>query len=116
MSGDQVKALFGIDPEGPEDVFTGWHIPWNRWNGWATPAFERSEIERILAWLARTNAGHDEADTFAWDGDVLLRTSTDGDDVFIERIEADRDGRYGLGAFSWTWSEVDSEEFPTTEQ
>ena len=41
-----VKAKFSID-DGP--TFTGW---WSgeRWNGWATPAFEEEEFKKVLKW------------------------------------------------------------------
>lgn len=99
---EQFKAVFGIDPEGPHETFIGWHDPWNTWNGWATPGFDRTEVERVMAWI--TAAGTDPAPTFTWDGDVLVMTEVYDGEPQVTRMAPDAFGRYGLGAFAWCWS------------
>lgn len=103
-----VKARFCIDAEGPESVFTGWHDPALRWNGWCTPEFDRDEVERIITWVHVSNAGDpDYYVTFEWDGPVLVQTNVDGGERSVERIEPNAQGRYPVGSFSWTWSELE---------
>jgi hypothetical protein len=107
-------ASFGIDPEDTRDVFAGWHDPRQRWNGWATPRFDRAEVERIIEWVARTDRSED-APRFRWDGEVLVQDDPPyQDDPGYEptRYEADEAGRYSVGSWSWTWSEVDLAEVP----
>lgn len=111
---DKVQALFGIDPMTPQEIFTGWHHSDIRWNGWATPAFDREVAEKVIAWVAKGYEGYDEPPTtFAWDGDVLVMSNHEYEDDEgwePERIEPDADGRYGIGAFSWVWSEIEPPE------
>lgn len=103
----QVPALFGIDPETADDIFVGYHDPSIRWNGWATPAFARSEAERVIAWINRT------ADKFGTDDQyrahmadgVVIITQPD-EPNYSERYAPDADGRFAIGAFGWTWQEV----------
>lgn len=108
-----VKGLFAIDGTSTEDVFDGWHDPGSRWNGFATPSFERAQAERVIAWVARSYADYDPENvptTFAWDSDVLVQSDHEYDDgtsdEHIQRIEPDRHGRYPIGAYSWTWQEI----------
>lgn len=88
-------------------TFRATYDPAIRWNGWlGAPAFDRSEVERIIAWA--------EGSTFTWDGDVLIHSeddyaAEDPEGYKPERIEPDENGRYTVGAFNWVWSELDEE-------
>ena len=101
----RVRGLFAIDAKTPDDVFTGWHDPDVVWNGWATPAFDRRNTERVVAWMTADSCD-DQIMSFAWDGDVLVMTETDGEQQHVQRIEADAEGLYSLGAFAWVWYEL----------
>lgn len=104
-----VKALFSISPSAPDDVFEGWHLSGNHWNGFATPAFDRANAERVIAWVARGNdslASSEVLTTFAWEGDTLIQTDHHHGDPYVERMEPGEEGRYPIGAGSWTWEEV----------
>lgn len=105
----EVQGLFGIDPDGPDEMFTGWYVPGGR-DGWPpVPGFERDQVERIIAWV--TGRGDETTWTsFAWDGDVLVMTDHDYDEVRNTRYEADEDGRYRVGADEdWLWSLVEGD-------
>lgn len=87
-----------------------------RWNGFVCPYFDRAEIDRYIAHVA---AGEDPNDPYlevaSWDGDVLVvhdAQYADEPDYEDERIEPviDDQGvqRWSLGAYSWTWYEVET--------
>lgn len=105
--GDGTQAL--------SDPSLGWQgnsIP--RWNGWvAEPLFDRETVESIRASIARDIAdGFTDADMLSWDGDVLLLTRPSEPDWQGERIAPEIiDGipRWAVGAYSWCWSEAETE-------
>ena len=102
----RVRALFAIEARSELDVFEGWHDPDVDWNGWATPAFNRTTAEKVIAWATREEVG-DPPISFTWQHDVLRMREADGDgQEHLTRIEPDADGRYSIGSFSWVWDEV----------
>lgn len=108
-----VKEFFGIDPETADDVFVGYHVPSNRWNGWACPAFDRENAERVVAWINRNAEMFNDGDQYRaeWDGDtvVLWSPSNRNEGYEDERFSPDEDGLYDIGSYGWCWHEV---EFP----
>lgn len=97
-------GVAGVDGQS----FEAAHIdPDVRWNGFACPMFTRDVAEEIVAWA---NAGADEGESaLEWEGDALIDVWRDGANE--DRAEVARttlsDGTvlYGVGSFSWAWSE-----------
>lgn len=104
-----------------EYTFPAVSIPAQRWNGFASPLFTREvagQIADALNAAAETPQGLTEYRLYAWEGDALVesiritdtpsRWESDpqpGDET--DRWEPDAEGLYGIGAFSWVWSEVE---------
>ncbi len=112
MNSPLVQAVFTLTGD---EQFTGWHRPDVRWNGWATPTFDRSEAERIVAWT-NTPDGASDTETFSWHGDRIVSRYEDMGNVDVSYIDADADGRYPIGSFGWVWSEVEDEQDEQDEQ
>jgi hypothetical protein len=77
------------------------------WNGAVVPGFSAAVADQVVAWLnecyARHGAGSDRAE---WDQDVVVVHSPEheGEDGYQpERVEASPDGRFYIGARSYTW-------------
>lgn len=109
-----VQARFEIDAEDPSGIFSGWHNPEVRWNGWATPAFERVEAERVVAHVnrQREELGADSDQAYMeWRGDVAVYINPEYtlEDGREEEFGPDENGLYWIGAWSWTWSEFEGE-------
>lgn len=124
------KARFCWDnpEEGP--TFEGWHDPAARWNGWATPAFERSEADRIMAYnqgvLKADATSEIENISFDEAGDCYVLyhpvyAKDEGTQYQPEKVrgtDADcgeglllkRRHLYAIGSWAWTWYEVDEHE------
>jgi hypothetical protein len=83
-----------------------------RWNGFACPAFDRENTQKIVDYNNKVHAEDPNIDSFEWDGDVLVQHYGDSryDTDEPERIEPVTDDkgvmRWAVGAWSWTWSEV----------
>jgi hypothetical protein len=103
---ERTEALFAIDPGSPDEVFPGFHDARIRWNGWACPEFDKPVAERIVTWSNTANEefATEEAITLRWDGDQLFITEY-GEEF---PLGPNAHGRYPIGAFSWTWSEVEA--------
>ena len=109
---DWTRARFEIDGLG---TYEGYHRG-DSWNGWACPAFERAEAERIAADFHAQltpnglfEAGYDtDADSF-----YFLDPDDDPNEGPIhfaaETIDVGgvRTRVYPVGARYWTWWEVD---------
>lgn len=114
-----VAGRFSWDsPEVSEAVFSGWHDPSNRWNGWAAPAFEKDEADRLMAFQTASRTEDDEVITFDAEKDAYLLTNpgyADGPEDVVGGADvlcADGQVRhlYAIGAWGWTWSEVSDPE------
>ena len=125
------RSRFCIDPIDHTTIFSGWHDPSDHWNGFACPAFPRTEIDRIIAWT-RSECGPEQwvdgslevgTPRFHWDREVLIMTEyqegredrygrPDEDLIYVERIEPIEGPLWSLGAGSWTWSVID-DRYPT---
>jgi len=83
-----------------------------RWNGFAVPLFDRENTDRIVEWANSADDGEPKP-AFEW-VDGKLYDFWYGDDE-VERTEVspvfDSNGvpLYGVGAFSWVWSEAPDE-------
>ena len=87
-----------------QDLFTGW-TNGQAWNGWAKPLFERTEAERLIAWLK------DEKARFDKDRDAFVTASPDGEQEAwpaqsIEISDGSSIKVYSIGAACWCWDEV----------
>lgn len=92
-----------------DELVTVWgvHNPRHRWNGWATPSIDAWACQLIIEKLSE-----DDTYRYEWQDDLSLKTWAveDEDELeahpeYVEVLRPDSDGLYGLGAFSWTWSE-----------
>lgn len=118
MREDLVPGSFCIDNSSDDEPFAGFHNPASTWNGWACPGFPRPEAERIATWTNQMYAEDPDPTRMTWDGDALLMHEPDYADepgYQPERFEPDTDGLYWIGAWSWTWSEVNETEADETE-
>lgn len=77
--------------------------PRERWNGFLCPRMDRNAVETVMA--AFWDYDGESVPTHRWDGDVLIVTEYDGDDVYHETLKPDADGLYALGSYGWVWSE-----------
>lgn len=93
-----------IDATTADHVFTCTTDPEERWNGWATPSFDRANAERVIA-MVLDGQTDEEWHRFRWEGDVLIMESSDGggDDAewYVDRYEGPE---YPIGSWAWTWS------------
>lgn len=78
----------------------------DRWSGGVVFLATREVVEAIVAAQDRMNTQVPESEVLTWDGDVLVNTYPEDDDV--RRVEPDADGRYLIGW--WTWYEVEAAE------
>ncbi|MGH3737568.1 MAG: hypothetical protein ACRDT6_18460 [Micromonosporaceae bacterium] len=78
------------------------------WNGWAIPRFSREVCERIAADTQRLAGVMPGAVEVVRVAGNRVRITRDGDPGgWVEVVEPDLDGMYGVGAMAWTWSVVD---------
>ena len=84
-----------------------------RWNGFvAAPYFDPPELRRLLADMEAEIAADPEGsretvpERFAWVGGKLIHTDLRYGEP-PDEIEPDAFGRYAIGAFAWTWYEVE---------
>lgn len=86
-----------------------------RWNGWARPRFTREVAEQVVVESVVEYA--DWYSGWHWRGDVLvlLPGPEAADPANPAEVEdcteewgPDADGRYHVGAWAWTWHEVDA--------
>lgn len=95
-----------------------------QWNGSASPRFARPEAERVVADLHRLHVelaaqgDADAAEDLHWDpadpDEIVVSSYAEADEngnPDVQRLRADKDGRWAIGAFYWTWSVV-AEEWP----
>ena len=98
------KSVFTVD--GFADAYIG-YTRGDRWNGWATPYFEKEEAIRVMQGY---NKCSDEVEKMTYDEE---------NDIFITWIEGYNDYEYwkgediqtedgvkhlyGIGAYSWVW-------------
>lgn len=105
------NALVALD--GAEPHFPAYVEPRERWNGWLCPAFTRHTAEQVVTWLngqfdlLSSSGQGDQCDRAEWDGDDLVHHVPRYENepgYRPERLAPDYDGRYYLGAYSWTWT------------
>lgn len=93
------------DPESrPECAHRAYLNSNDAWNGWACPYFEKSEVERMVAWLPEFD------DSLVFDEATDTFTTTYDPDAPESFAGIDIDGMhlYPIGNGSWTWSIVKS--------
>lgn len=102
-----VADTFTIDDE---TEYTGYHVPTERWNGWATPVFEKEVAMHILAdtntpykWSAKLgnelfyDPEHDpdgESGNEQWTSAGPIKITVNGEQKEV----------YEIGPYNWTWS------------
>jgi hypothetical protein len=87
-----VAARFSFDEKtaGKEwTTFTGWHDPYDKWNGWCKPLLSREEVDRLAALF---KLYHEEEDgdqwlELSWDGDTLVYGSHEAGYSNIDHVE-----------------------------
>lgn len=72
-----------------------------RWNGWAVPKFDRATAEQYV--IDHNANATDDDPHLIWDGDALVIKWHPDFGYADERVEADPDGDYSIGAFDWCW-------------
>lgn len=87
---------FGI--EGAAPWFWGYHVPGQRWNGWATPRFCREVVSLIVDWVNEGGEGR------AW---WVGRTLAVEGDERVDLLEPDELGLYAFDG--WVWLEIDAD-------
>jgi hypothetical protein len=93
-----VNARFAID--GVPPAWWGYHVPGDRWNGWATPSFTREAMTLIAEYL-NSDQGNGP-DSAWWEGETLcIRGSAPGQRDDIERYEPDDLGLYPFDGWCW---------------
>ena len=112
----QEKGYFNLDSN---EYYEGYHIKDTRWNGFATPSFER-EIADIIAHNCSTSdfkIGYDEdKDCYIvteYEGIMILNTYS-----FKKHTIETPEGRkevYPMGAYYWTWNDYTLDEVKNKE-
>ena len=105
------KAYFNIDNN---EYYEGYHIEDRRWNGWATPKFEKHVADFIAHNFSSTdfNIKYNEKNDYysiiqKENGKIILEEKIKGQ--IINTTEGQKKV-YGLGAFDWTWEDYTIEE------
>lgn len=94
----------------PQDIFSGYYNPRDRWNGWANPGFEKDEAERLAEVL---NTGNN-AEVLKYDAN--LDAFVEYDENFKDEEAARYTGKdcmtedgikhlYFIGSDGWIWCE-----------
>lgn len=98
------KAYFNINNN---EYYEGYHIEDRRWNGWATPSFEKYVADLIAHNFSTSNfkIKYDEKNDYyriteKEDGKIILSEKIKGH--IINTTEGQKKV-YSLGAFDWTW-------------
>ena len=89
--------------EGVDQSFKGW-TDGHRWNGWAQPAFEWAEAEKVVVAICPEQSGYSS------DSDRFITIAADGEEEswFAELIQLPNGESvkvYPIGAGAWTWDE-----------
>lgn len=98
------KSVFTVD--GYADAYIG-YTRGDRWNGWATPYFEKDEAIRVMQGynegkeIAEQMTYDEENDMFiAWLEDYKDYDYWKGEDI---QTEEGIKHLYGIGAYAWVW-------------
>ena len=80
------------------------------WNGAVVPGFSAAVADQVVAWLNDCYARHgDCSDRAECDGDVVVVHSPNyegAEGYRPERVTADDDGRFYIGAARYTWQKT----------
>lgn len=90
-------------------------VAYERWNGWAVPYFDEStarDVVRAINANFDPLSGHDGETRAEWRGDVVRIFTYYGGQVEdapeeIPPTWIDGEKFWGIGAYSWVWSEAD---------
>ncbi|MGW5646227.1 hypothetical protein ACWEV3_40220 [Saccharopolyspora sp. NPDC003752] len=100
------EQLVTIDIDGTDPAFPAL-LDDTTWNGWASPSFRKPVAEAVIAWLNTTAHTYpDGSQRGYWDGDTAICLDPNmvaDDDYLPDHYEPGPDGRYSIGAWSWTW-------------
>lgn len=109
-----------VDAIGVFDAFT----KGDSWNGWITPYFTEEQGKRVVAWTRATKERYPEleVETVSWDEDRQAFIMKDpqyphppGEPIPAEdlvdgfRVEELGLVLFGIGAYKWTWQEVEDD-------
>lgn len=109
----KVSAVFDWAGDGPK--VSGVHDPSQRWNGWACPSFSLEAVQGLAAWIDAQPAEMQLERIKVEDGRVFYGCPFDAEGRVIvdiaawrwTELPADEQGLYPVGAWGWTWSEVE---------
>ena len=94
------KAYFNIDNG---DYYEGYHIPENRWNGWATPKFEKN----IADLIAHNFSTKDYKINYDKENNCYIIIDENNEVEKVEKLTINtKDGKkevYDFGSVGWTW-------------
>jgi hypothetical protein len=80
------------------------------WNGAVAPGFSAAVADQVVAWLNDCYARDgDCSDRAEWDGDVIVVHSPNyegAEGYQPERVAAETDGRFYIGAARYTWQKT----------
>ena len=106
-----VKDQFSTDGE---NFYEGYHIPTERWNGFATPVFDKKTTLKILRDVNKQDknmAYKAEGDKiFIWDKHNSPDVE-DWEEVGPLNITIDGMNMYGPGSYSWIWDEKSADDY-----
>lgn len=75
------------------------------WNGWSMPAFEKPEVNRLVA--QSSGAG---MFPMRWEGDKVIMTDEDGDWPYEPQVMPNGVKAWSIGAGSWCWDRIQLDE------
>lgn len=105
-----VGDWFSVD-DGTE--FWGYHIPSQRWNGFACPSFPLAEVVRIAELVNGWIDEGDSCERIVVDGQRVWSVWQDGDEYDKQEIVphvVDGVKVYPVGSHGWVWCERQTEE------
>lgn len=96
-----------------EKYYPGFHIPAERWNGWATPVFEKETALKILkeyGYPYKEVGENIEFDTSGYEGQPEEEKEIEVFKPHIITINGKEKTVYGIGSYYWVWDEKHDDE------
>lgn len=103
------KAYFNIDLQ--DEYYEGYHIPSERWNGWAVPYFVKEVIDKLINAMQE----HEIKIVFDEKNEKYIVSFKDSDEIeeYTKEIIETAEGKkevYSVGGGSWIWYEYSFED------
>mgnify|MGYP003139636141 CR=1 FL=1 len=103
-----VKDTFTLGGD-DSDLFSGWHDPSQRWNGFATPMFDLQTVRKIASLIDRWAKEAPDVDMCLVeidDAGQVFYVSDWGRDVIRPVVMLDGEPLWEIGMGAWTWQEM----------